>query len=550
MKLIEFKTKPWLRLIGLLLFFFLAYTWSVPFRDIYGLEIRNALMAREMLENGLTIIPKVLGCYYPDYLPFYFWLATIFSMPVGTVSTLSAVFPSALAAVGLLALTYYLASRINRRTGWLSALILATIPSFWLNAGSASIDMLLAFFVTAAIICFYCKDEDNNPRRKNVYILTGGVALLAAFMVKGPIGIVLPAVTWGGYLLLNKRFKDLVLFSFFILVVGLLCVGLELSLAYEAGGKGLVDDIIRMQVTGRLTVANKPFYYYFISLLEIGSLWWLLIIVCSYVLVRAGKAKQEVCEFANQQLGNSVNRLVFSWVLGIFTVFSLAATKHARYLLPLYPALSIILAVWVQHFLIDKSPLRNKRIQYISVFFSIALLSAGIVSYAMFHRLRFVPLELMIIWITTGTAGIALLTRWIKPSHRLVGSILLLLSVGLSGVNLIVIPTLARRASAHAFVAATESLVAPLLPVVIYGLGRDRDALKYIFYSNRNPTKIRFVNSLEELQSLPESCLLITPFADKILLLTDREIHKLTEGNIRSKKLYAYHLEEKQHPDL
>jgi hypothetical protein len=76
--------------------------------------------------------------------------------------------------------------------------------------------------------------------------------------------------------------------------------------------------------------------------------------------------------------------------------------------------------------------------------------------------------------------------------------------------------------------------------VIIYGLGRDGDALKYIFYSNRSPTAIRFVDSAEELNSLPESCLLITAFTDKIALPADRNIHKVAEGNIRSKGLYAY----------
>lgn len=75
--------KLWPRLTGFLLFFLLVYTWTLPFRDIYGMEVRSALMAREMLENGLSIIPKALGRHYPDYLPLYFWMETLFSMPAG-----------------------------------------------------------------------------------------------------------------------------------------------------------------------------------------------------------------------------------------------------------------------------------------------------------------------------------------------------------------------------------------------------------------------------------------------------------------------------------
>jgi 4-amino-4-deoxy-L-arabinose transferase-like glycosyltransferase len=542
-----FDGKP-LSLTGFLLFFLLAYTWTSPFRDLYGLEIRNALIAREMLENGLSIIPRVLGHYYPDYMPLYFWMETVFSLPAGKVSTLSAVLPSALSAVGLLALTFFLGRCIRSRIGWLSALILATIPPFWLNAGSATIDMLLAFCVTAGILCFYFRDVENDPKIKNVYFFGGCLSLLVSFMVKGPIGIVLPAVSWQGYLLLNRRLKDLIFFSFFMMAVGSACMGMELSFAYGAGGKELVDDIIRMQVTGRLQDVNKPFFYYFISLLEIGGPLWLLIMAAFFVPATAGRAKEEVFKFRKLLFADSINRMAFSWFVGIFTVFSLAATKHSRYLLPLYPAAAIILAVWVEHFLIENSPFRTKWIQYIMIFLSVALLSVGIVFYSLFNSFRFVPLGYMMIWLMSGTSGIALVAGWIKPSYRLIGSTLLLLSIGLSGTDLLITPALSRRASMHAFVTAAEASVDPQLLGIICGLGRDGDALKYIFYSRRSSTAIHIVDSLEKLNSLPESCLLITSCTDKIDSLAGRSILKVAEGNIRSRGLYAYLLGPKKIP--
>lgn len=538
--------KLWLRLTGFLLFFLIAYIWTLPFRDIYGMEIRNALMAREMLENGLSIIPKALGRHYPDYMPLYFWMETLFSMPAGQVSTFSAVLPSALSAVGLIALTFWLGCRISSRTGWLSAFILATIPSFWLNAGSATIDMLLAFYVTAVILCFYFRDVESDSKRRKIYVFGAYFSLIAAFMVKGPIGIVLPAVSWGGYLLLNKRLKDFISFSVVMIVVGLICIGVELSFAYSAGGKELVYDIIRMQVTGRLQQANNSFYFYFICLFEIGGLWWLLTITCFCVLLKEGRAKEGVLNFGKLLIAHSVNRLALSCFIGVFTVFTFAATKHARYLLPLYPATAIFFAVLADHFFIGNNFICTKRLQNIMIYLSVALLSAGIAFYSLFERFRFVPLGYMIIWLVAWIAGVALVTRWTKSKYRLVASAFLLLAIGLSGTNLLVTPELSRKASAHAFVSAVESRVDPLFPVVIYGLYRDGDALKYVFYSSRSSKEIRFVDSMEELNLFPESCILITPFADKIRLLSGRDTRKVAEGQIRSKRLYAYLLGPKQ----
>jgi 4-amino-4-deoxy-L-arabinose transferase-like glycosyltransferase len=532
--------KHWLRLTGFLLFFLMVYTWTLQFRDLYGLEIRNALIAREMLENGLTIIPRVLGHYYPDYLPLYFWMETVFSIPAGKVSTLSAVLPSALSAIGLLALTFCLARRISLRAGWLSALILATIPPFWLNAGSATIDMLLAFFVTAGIICFYFKDLENNPGRGNIYFLGACFPLVAAFMVKGPIGIVLPAVSWGGYLLWDKRIKDFLLFSLVIVIVSLICIGLELSVAYVAGGKEFVYDVIRMQVTGRLHQANSPFYYYFVGLLEIGGPWWLLITACFYVLVKEGRAKKCISHFGSVLAAHSVNRLAFLCLIGIFTIFSLAATKHARYLLPLYPAAAIILAAAVEHFLIKNNLFRTKRIQNTAIYIAGALLSVGFAFYILLDEFRFVPFGHMLIWLAAGITGIVSVSTYRKPSYRMIGSILVFLIIGLSGTNLLLLPALSRRASAHPFVSEVESLIDPQIPVVIHSLGRDGDALKYIFFSNRRGAAIRFIGTVKELNLSPESFLLVTPSSDNINLIMNRDIRKISEGHIRSKSLYAH----------
>jgi hypothetical protein len=85
-----------------------------------------------------------------------------------------------------------------------------------------------------------------------------------------------------------------------------------------------------------------------------------------------------------------------------------------------------------------------------------------------------------------------------------------------------------------------ESLIDPQIPVVIHSLGRDGDALKYIFFSNRRGAAIRFIGTVKELNLSPESFLLVTPSSDNINLIMNRDIRKISEGHIRSKSLYAH----------
>ena len=541
------KDETRVRLAGFLLALVLAYTWVQPFREIYGLEARNALMGREMLENGLSLIPKALGRPYPDYPPLYFWLETIFSMPLGHVTPLSAALPSALSAVGLVAMTFFWGRRIDSVTGWLSALILATMPPFWLQAGRATVDMLLAFNVAAALSCFYLRDSSSRSSQKTAYAVVAAIFLVLAFLTKGPIGIVLPGVSWGGYLLWEGRWRELPGFVVFIFAIALMCVGIEWAIVYHAGGQHMVYDVVRTQVTGRIgSMRNKPFLYYIIPLLEIGGLWWLLIVTGS---LRSRKTPPENQRYSVlRQLTNrhAVIRLMITWGVGTLAVFTIASTQKARYLLPLYPAVAVFIAAWVKHFSANSrmytSPVWGTSINA----FAMALLLTAVVFCFLYPELIFVPFTYILIWLISAISGWLFVLRRINAKYYLACAILHLLFVGLIGVELMVIPAVSRRASGKAFVKAAESQVNPRLPVVVYGIRPDGDGVKYALHSNRKPSSIRFVNTMYALASIAPPYLFITELpGDAALqnLLVLKNYHFVAEGNIRSHQLAAYQVD-------
>ncbi len=345
------RVKGWcgpLQIVGFLAVLLFAYTWTTPLRDIYGISVRNALMAREMLENGIAFIPRAMGHLYPDYPPLYFWLEVLFSLPAGRVSTLSVALPSALSAVGLVALTFRFGCEINRRIGWLAALILATSPSFWLEAGSATIDMLLAFHVMAAITCLYFRDRTGDARKRTLYICGALTFFVLAFLTKGLIGIVLLAAAWGGYLLMQRRLKDLVLFGLLAVFVGAVCVAGHLAMAWKAGGVDFVHDVIEMQFAGRVgQKANAPVYYYIICLLGAAGPWCFWCIPALARFFGRPLTGSRLFQLRKSMPIHPVNRLALIWFLGVLIIFTVASTKHSHYLLPLFPALAIMLAISV-----------------------------------------------------------------------------------------------------------------------------------------------------------------------------------------------------------
>ncbi|MBU4010081.1 MAG: glycosyltransferase family 39 protein, partial [Proteobacteria bacterium] len=470
-------------------------------------------------------------------------LETLFSKPLGHITTLSAVLPSALSAIGILALTYFFGRSINIRTGWLSVLILATIPNFWLEAGSVTIDMLLAFNITATILCLHFRDNNQSSAKRIAYTVGATIFLLFAFLTKGPIGIVLPAISWGGYLLWERRWKNLFSFALFIISIGLLYMAIELIIVYHAGGRQLVYDVIKMQITGRITdKANKSFIYYPICLIEIGSIWW-LVIISGLARSYAGKSEKSMFyQFAKTVTTYPATRLAIMWFLGIFAVFTLAGSKHSRYLLPLYPAAAIIFACLIET-LFENRPILYENIlrNIINVLIGTILL-AGLIFPFLCKQFIFIPLSFFFIWFAVNIAFWLIVRTRIEEKYKLVGSILLLLIVVLSGSNLMVIPAYSGMASGRAFITAAESKVGSEVPVDFYGISSDGDGIKFALYSKRKSTEIRFINTIEELNPITKPCLLISHLDDKTgfkKFLSENNCDRIMEGKIYSKQFVA-----------
>ena len=325
------------------LFLLVAFTWTSPFRDIFGLETRNAFICREMLEGSFTAIPTTFGIPYPDYPPLFFWFSTPFAIPFAKVTTFSIVLPSALAAIGTISITFVAGHHIHPRIGWLSALILATIPDFWMKAGESTIDMLLTCTITGALFFLYL--YDNRKTHKKRYVTGAILCLLLAFFTKGPIGLVLPSAAWFCYLLLAGRFRACINFLLLLIPVVISCLVLEFFIVWKQGGQALVNEVINMQVLGRLSEkANKPIYYYFLCVLENTALWLILgLVYLRQSIIRQGLS------FQHPILHLSIVMFVI-----VLTIFTIASTKHGRYILPLYPPLALVLATGVHHIIKQK----------------------------------------------------------------------------------------------------------------------------------------------------------------------------------------------------
>lgn len=531
---------------GLSVLLLIAYTWTSPFRHLYGLEARNALFAREMLENGMSLIPKVLGKPYPDYPGLYFWLETIFSSISGHVSTFTAVLPSALSATGIVLIVFFLGCRINLRAGWFAAAILATIPEFWLQAGQASIDMLLAFHVTAAMACLFFSEESLSTHKME-YTLGAYFFMTLAFFTKGPIGIVLPGAAWAGYLLLERRFKSFFRFALLVGAVASVCVTIHMGIVWLTVGGDFIRSVIRMQVTDRLgNQSNHPVYYYIICLLGNGGIW----LINAFPSIRSWGtrivANISQSDFSEMLPANPMTRVALVWFMITAAIFTMASTRHSRYLLPLYPALAVLIASGVDRIL-RQEPNSFRFSETLSSVLTAMILFSGGVGAIFFSDRIYVPMAWIVLWMAVVLWGWWFLSRRIEGGSRLVGLIALFLATGLSGANLMVIPHLSRMASGRDFTKLAEARVDPNIPVVLHRINPDGNGIKYALYSKQRPSALRFIETETELKDMPAPYLLISRDEHRPppweAHLSGKKIKLVTRGKIRSHRFSAHLIE-------
>jgi len=174
-------------------------------------ESNYALTAKEMLLSGDYLSPRIYGSYWYDKPVFFYW-ELIAAFKLFGVNEFAARFFPALFGMAGLFITYFFAKRMyDAKTGFVSAIILATSLEYWLLSKTIITDMTLFVFSNAILIFFYLA---YTGEKKTYYYLCYVFAALAV-LTKGPIGILLPGFILVLFILWKRQFAEVKKGSFF-----------------------------------------------------------------------------------------------------------------------------------------------------------------------------------------------------------------------------------------------------------------------------------------------------------------------------------------------
>ena len=170
-------------------------------------EGRYAEVARAMLHGDL-LVPTLDGLPFFHKPPLFYWL-DIAAMRIVGENAFAGRFGSFVGA-WLMGAALLLAMRRwhGPRSAAITLGVLATTPFFFIGAQYANHDMLVGGLITAAVLAI-ARAVDDPKRVVLRWLVVGWVLCALAVLAKGLIGIVLPALVIGPWLLAQRRWRQM-----------------------------------------------------------------------------------------------------------------------------------------------------------------------------------------------------------------------------------------------------------------------------------------------------------------------------------------------------
>ncbi len=341
-------------------------------------EPRFALIAHEMLRSGEFVVPHLQGGVYSEKPPLQVWLIALASLPFGEVTEWAARIPSALAAIAAVLLTGWFARRyFGDEAGYSAALVLLTSGHFFMRGRWSCTDTLLTFFFLAAVVLALLWTEGKK--------WAGWVFFLAcalATLTKGPVGLALPAGILVIHLVLEGRWRQALRFPWIpgLALYAAIVVPWFVLYGMKTGG-GEVGTLVLTQNVKRFFHAwnnVQPFYYYFHRFPASFLPWSVFFPVAAVAFVRA-----------RRQPDLAPLRYVALWLVLVFAFFSISSGKRTVYLLPIFPAASIVLGWFFARGVEGVGGARGRPVLGSALAFGAVLIAAALavpVVIARFHR--------------------------------------------------------------------------------------------------------------------------------------------------------------------
>lgn len=321
-------------LAALAVYMFVSASSTLWDRD----EPRFSRATVEMVRSGNYLYPTFNSSLRPDKPILLYWLMAI---PVSLLGV--AEWTCRLIAPLATVVTAWLTARIARRlagetAGWLAALFVVTSPLMLVSGTAATTDALLLAWIVATLSLFSASCF-NGFRPAQALLM--GFTLAGALLTKGPVGLAVPLLIIAVALAVLRKSLPFPIRSYVLWLALAVVIGILLFLAWalpanaatdgEFLRRGVGHHVVDRSLTPLESHGGKSllFSLYYVPIILFAFFPWTLYLPAALAQARSGTAI----------------RYLLCWTLPILLLMSVVATKLPHYVLPIWPALSILAAI-------------------------------------------------------------------------------------------------------------------------------------------------------------------------------------------------------------
>jgi 4-amino-4-deoxy-L-arabinose transferase-like glycosyltransferase len=339
--------KTWWRDILLLtLMLSLLFGFALGHRTLwYPDEGRYVEIPREMVQSGDYVTPRLNGVKYFEKPVLFYWLEAGAIKVFGSPEWAMRLWPVLFAIIGCLAAYATGRKLYDRRTGILTTTVLATTPLYYFLGRTVTLDMAVTSLLTLALFAFLLGTrEPVGPVRRKFFWAFYALAALAT-LTKGLIGIVIPAMVIGAWILILNEWR---LLKSMYLPSGLLLFLIIAAPWHVAAARANPEFaqfyFIHEHILRYLTKMHDRYQppWFFIPVLIAGFYPWTAYLAPA--LARAWPGSWRTRRASRETL------FLLLWAGLTFAFFSFSDSKLIPYILPVMPPLALLTARYLaQH---------------------------------------------------------------------------------------------------------------------------------------------------------------------------------------------------------
>lgn len=287
--------------------------------------------ARGIVNTGNWLTPEVRGAPAMEHPPLFVWTQAAFITVFGKSDPIAKL-PAALCAIGTVLLVWWLTRRLLDDTlaASVAMFVMLATPYFIKYAGHAMTDVPTTFLFACAVCAWSFAAENSR------WYLGAGLFTAMALMVRGLIGFALPVIFAIDLIAMRRRPPwRWLLPSLLIALLPLVAWYSYLLLRYHGYFVNLHEGWLNREVLGPL---NPPWRRY------TGAFEYAWMLAKSYWpwLPATFAGIVAICRERRRPLF-----LLLSWVAVVFLLCAITRSRVLRYMLPAYPAFSILASIGI-----------------------------------------------------------------------------------------------------------------------------------------------------------------------------------------------------------